>query len=106
MQRTLGRLGAADLGAENPGGAGAAGPPRAGQAGLYAGDTLSAPALNSDPLRESALRLLLQSLANNGEIAAVIETYRDFRLNLLRELNAQPAPETVALYQKIRKEAR
>jgi predicted ATPase/DNA-binding SARP family transcriptional activator len=62
--------------------------------------------LASDPLRESALRLLMQALANNGEIAAVIETYRDFRLRLLRELNAQPDPETAALYRQIRAQTR
>jgi predicted ATPase/DNA-binding SARP family transcriptional activator len=59
-----------------------------------------------EPLRESAHRALMQSLADAGEYAAATQTYRDLRLLLHRELNAQPAPETSALYQQLRAEAR
>src|SRR5581483_8167603 len=55
-------------------------------------------ALRTAPLRETALRQLLASQARQGEFAAAVQTYRDFRLRLSRELNAQPAPETIALY--------
>jgi non-specific serine/threonine protein kinase len=62
--------------------------------------------LAADPLRESALRLLLQTLARQGEFAAALQTYRDFRLRLTRELHTQPSPETAAIYQEVREEAR
>ena len=57
--------------------------------------------LAADPLRETALRSLMQALARRGEIAAITEAYRDFRLYLRRELNAEPAPETMALYREL-----
>jgi DNA-binding SARP family transcriptional activator len=59
-----------------------------------------------DPLEERAQRGLLQALAAAGEYAAAGEVYREFRLRLHRELNAAPAPETTALFQQIRGEAR
>ena len=57
--------------------------------------------LAADPLREIALRDLMRALALRGELAAITEAYRDFRLYLRRELNADPAPETVALYREL-----
>jgi DNA-binding SARP family transcriptional activator len=59
-----------------------------------------------DPLREAAQRALMEALAAGGEYAAATEAYRGLRLLLHRELNAEPAPETSALYQQIRTEAR
>jgi predicted ATPase/DNA-binding SARP family transcriptional activator len=59
-----------------------------------------------EPLRESAHRLLMQLLAEGGNYAAALRTYRDLRLLLHRELNAAPDPETTALFQQIRAETR
>jgi non-specific serine/threonine protein kinase len=58
------------------------------------------------PLRESAQRALMRALARVGEHAAATMTYRELRLLLHRELNAEPDPETTALFHKIRAEAR
>jgi len=60
----------------------------------------------ADPLRESAQRSLMQALADQGNPAAAILAYRDYRLLLRRELNTDPAPETMALFQQIRQDAR
>jgi non-specific serine/threonine protein kinase len=59
-----------------------------------------------DPLRETAQRALMGALAAAGNYAAAGMTYRDLRLHLHRELNAEPAPETAALYEEIRAQAR
>jgi predicted ATPase/class 3 adenylate cyclase len=59
-----------------------------------------------DPLREGAQRALMQTLAAGGNFAAALLTYRELRLRLHRELNAVPDPETKALCQQIRAEAR
>jgi predicted ATPase/DNA-binding SARP family transcriptional activator len=63
-------------------------------------------AVTVDPLRESAQRALMQALAAGGSYAAALQTYRELRLLLHRELNAGPDPETQALFQRIRAEAR
>jgi predicted ATPase/DNA-binding SARP family transcriptional activator len=62
--------------------------------------------LVQEPSRESALRALLEALASSGDQAAVTQAYRDFRLYLHEELNAQPDSETSALYRLLRAEAR
>jgi predicted ATPase/DNA-binding SARP family transcriptional activator len=59
-----------------------------------------------DPLRESCQRALMQALAASGDFPAAILAYRDLRLRLHRELNAEPDPETAALFQQLRAEAR
>jgi DNA-binding SARP family transcriptional activator len=59
-----------------------------------------------DPLRETAQRALMQALAAGGNYAAAVLAYRELRLLLHRELNAEPDPETTALFQQIRDEAR
>ena len=59
-----------------------------------------------DPLRESAQRGLMQALAAAGNYAAALLTYRELRLRLHRELNAEPDPETQVLFQQLRAEAR
>jgi predicted ATPase/DNA-binding SARP family transcriptional activator len=63
-------------------------------------------ALAVDPLTDTAQRALMQALAASGDYAAATQVYRDFRLLLHRELNAQPAPDTETLYQQLRAEAR
>jgi predicted ATPase/DNA-binding SARP family transcriptional activator len=55
-----------------------------------------------EPLRESAQRALMATLAAEGSYAAAGELYRELRLRLYRELNTEPAPETTALYRQIR----
>ena len=57
--------------------------------------------LAADPYRESACCALMQALSDCGDKAAVTQVYRDLRLLLHRDLNAQPAPETDALYQSL-----
>src|SRR5204862_1467847 len=59
-----------------------------------------------DPLRETAQRALMQALAGGGNYAAASEAYRELRLRLHRDLNAEPDPETQALFQQLRTEAR
>ena len=51
-----------------------------------------------DPLRERAQRALMQALAAGGNYAAALLAYRELRLRLHRELNAEPDPETQALF--------
>ncbi|HLK60513.1 MAG TPA: AAA-like domain-containing protein [Chthonomonadaceae bacterium] len=59
----------------------------------------------TDPLSESAYRGLMQALAANGEHAAAILVYRNLRLMLRGELNADPSPETQELLKRIRAES-
>ena len=63
-------------------------------------------AVGVDPLRESAQRALMQTLAAGGNYAEAILTYRELRLGLQRELNLEPDAETRALFQHLRAEAR
>lgn len=58
--------------------------------------------LAADPLRESALRALMETLAAAGEHAALVQAYRDFRLLLHQQLNTAPDPETAALFRQLR----
>ena len=58
--------------------------------------------LATDPFRESALRRLLQALADGEDRIAVTQTYRDFRRLLRAEMNAEPSAETQALFQRLR----
>lgn len=59
----------------------------------------------TDPLRENAQRALLEALAAGGDMAAATLAYREYRLYLYRTLHTEPAPETSALFQKIRSQA-
>jgi predicted ATPase/DNA-binding SARP family transcriptional activator len=59
-----------------------------------------------DPLRETAQRALMQALAAGGNYGAALLAYRELRLRLHRELNAEPDAETRALFQRLRAEAR
>ena len=63
-------------------------------------------ALPMDPLREPMQRALIAALAASGDYGAATQTYRDFRILLHRELNAEPTPETTALYRQLQIEAR
>jgi predicted ATPase/class 3 adenylate cyclase/Tfp pilus assembly protein PilF len=63
-------------------------------------------AVGAEPLRESAQRGLMEALAASGEYGAATLVYRELRDLLHLQLNAEPAPETAALYQQIRAEAR
>jgi non-specific serine/threonine protein kinase len=60
----------------------------------------------ADPLRESASRSLIQALAATRDYAAVTQAYRELRLVLRREVNAEPDAETQALFTRLRAEAR
>jgi predicted ATPase len=59
-----------------------------------------------DSLRETAQRALMRALAAAGSFAAAMEVYRELRSLLYREMGAAPDPETEALIQRIREEAR
>src|SRR5262249_61268503 len=63
-------------------------------------------AVATDPLRESAQRGLMEALGASGNHAAALLVYRELRLRLQQELNAVPAPETAALFEQIRSDAR
>jgi predicted ATPase/DNA-binding SARP family transcriptional activator/tetratricopeptide (TPR) repeat protein len=55
-----------------------------------------------DPLRETTQRALMKALADSGDSAAAVQVYRDLRLYLRRELNAEVDPETTSLFHGIR----
>jgi oxygen-independent coproporphyrinogen-3 oxidase len=91
------------------------------QAYLAALERLAAAAAESDPRavegylrravavdasRETAQRALIQTLATSGNYAAAAQVYRELRLYLHRELSLEPDPETRALFERIRAEAR
>ncbi len=59
-----------------------------------------------EPTRETAQRALMAALAASGDHAGMTLAYRNFRLYLSAELNAMPDAETVALYRRLRAEAR
>jgi predicted ATPase/DNA-binding SARP family transcriptional activator len=71
-----------------------------------AAERLLRQAVAVDPLRESAQRALMQALAAGGNYAAALLAYRELRLRLHREINCEPDPETRALFERIRSEAR
>ncbi len=60
----------------------------------------------ADPLSETARRALMQALARGGDYAGALAAYRDLRILLRREMNSDPAPETVDLFEAVRLEAR
>jgi DNA-binding SARP family transcriptional activator len=63
-------------------------------------------AITTEPSRETAQRALMQALAAGGNYGAANEVYRDLRLYLHRELNAEPDGATKALFEQMRTEAR
>jgi predicted ATPase/class 3 adenylate cyclase/DNA-binding SARP family transcriptional activator len=74
--------------------------------GLPAAEPFVRRAVTTDPLRESAHRLLMQTLAARGQYGQAVQVYRDLRLRLHQELNAEPDAETTALFQQLRAEGR
>jgi DNA-binding SARP family transcriptional activator len=63
-------------------------------------------AVSADPMLESAQRALMRTLVDDGNYAAAVLAYRELRLRLHREINAEPDAETTALFQQLRAEAR
>jgi len=59
-----------------------------------------------DPLRQSALRRLMDALAAEGDYAGAVLAYREFRLRLHRELHTEPDAETTTLFEQLRARAR
>lgn len=56
-------------------------------------------ALDIDPHREGALRVLVGAALDGGNRAAAIEIYRDFAYRLQADLGVEPSAETLAVYQ-------
>jgi predicted ATPase/DNA-binding SARP family transcriptional activator/class 3 adenylate cyclase len=59
-----------------------------------------------DPAREPAQRALMRALAASGSYAAAVQVYRELRVYLHREVNAEPDAETRAVFDELRAEAR
>jgi class 3 adenylate cyclase/DNA-binding SARP family transcriptional activator len=59
-----------------------------------------------DPLRESTQRALMQALVGGGNYNAAAQVYQELRRWMRQELNAEPDPETQAVFQQLRAEAR
>jgi len=55
-----------------------------------------------DPLQELPHRALMQLYAEDGNRSAALQQYRHLQKLLQEELGVEPAPETTALWQKIR----
>ena len=68
--------------------------------------TLLRRAIAEDPLRENAHRNLMLAFAECGDYAAALYAYRELRLFLRREINAEPDAETTALSRRLRDRAR
>ncbi|MEP6756045.1 MAG: tetratricopeptide repeat protein [Chthonomonadales bacterium] len=58
-----------------------------------------------DSLRESAHRMLMQALADDGDYGEMVQAYRRLRLTLRQQVQQNPSPETVALYEKLKTRA-
>jgi len=58
-------------------------------------------ALELEPLREDFHRHVMQAYADTGRVDLVERQFETCRLALLRELGADPMPETVALYARL-----
>ena len=63
-------------------------------------------AVQTDPFRERTQRALIYALACAGDYGAAVQVYRELRLLLRRELNADPDPETVTLFAHVQQHAR
>jgi predicted ATPase/DNA-binding SARP family transcriptional activator len=59
-----------------------------------------------NPLHEPAQRGLLESLCASGDHAEAIAVYRDLRVRLRGEYNAEPGAETTAIFDRVRSESR
>src|SRR5262249_2529406 len=58
--------------------------------------------LQHDPLDEAAYRWLMRLRALGGDRVAALQAYRQCAETLRRELSAEPSPETVRTYERIR----
>jgi predicted ATPase/DNA-binding SARP family transcriptional activator len=63
-------------------------------------------AIALDPMRERAPRVLMRLLSEEGDSAAALQAYHELRDRLHRECHAEPDPETSALFQQLRAQAR
>jgi predicted ATPase/DNA-binding SARP family transcriptional activator/Tfp pilus assembly protein PilF len=63
-------------------------------------------ALRIDPFREDLLRALMVALAAEGNSAAALVSYREYRALLGRELMGEPDEATSALFRRLRDESR
>ena len=57
--------------------------------------------LRAEPWREEAYRWLMRLLARLGRRSEALHLYRQCEIQLRRELNVAPAPETIALFEAI-----
>jgi DNA-binding SARP family transcriptional activator len=60
-------------------------------------------ATHSDPLRESARRLLVQVHLAQGNIGTAILCYREYRALLQKEFGVEPSPMMIALLRDYRR---
>ncbi|MEM7224122.1 MAG: BTAD domain-containing putative transcriptional regulator [Pseudomonadota bacterium] len=60
--------------------------------------------LSNDPLHETACRTLMQLHADRGEGTQALKLFESLRDRLRRELSVAPEPDTIALYDAIRKQ--
>jgi ATP/maltotriose-dependent transcriptional regulator MalT/DNA-binding SARP family transcriptional activator len=58
-------------------------------------------AIERDPCREEAYRVLMQALALLGQRAEALRWFRECESALSRELGVKPSPETVTLYRRL-----
>jgi predicted ATPase len=58
-----------------------------------------------DPLRESLQRTLMETLAADGNAAAALQSYQEFRSRLRRECGEEPDPATTALFLGLKSDA-
>ena len=61
--------------------------------------------LEIDPLRELAYRQLMQAFAGNGQRGAALSQFQILQRRLKEELDIEPSPESVRLYEQIQAEA-
>ncbi len=64
----------------------------------------AAAVLETDPLREDAVQLLMRGLAATGRRPQALQAFREFRARLRRELAAAPDPRTAALHDELVRE--
>ncbi len=61
--------------------------------------------LDADPLDEEAVRGLVSAMGRAGQAADALRTYERFRQVLANDLDAEPAPETEVLIERLRSQA-
>ncbi len=57
-------------------------------------------------LNDTTQRAFMRSLVASGDVPAALASYRDYRILLRTEMNADPDQETINLYQQIRADAK